>query len=239
MLDLAGRARSAGLWRGRRGDRDPARCGSRGPSRATSGTSSTPASPPRFGWLQLGLRADDAEIAYLNGVEVARLGLPAKKRVSPESPGSKKAEAVAEPASSHHMIDPNTLSAGANVVAVELHRDPADGSEFVFDADLVGLRGSGLTACRATRAGATGTPAPTRPATGRKPDFDDSAWASGPAPLGCGKTTRLATPLRSPADRPGAARHDLLQDRVHAVPTPARSASCCSAPGATPERSST
>ena len=70
---------------------------------------------PVFGWLQLGLRADDAEIAYLNDVEVARLGLSAKKRVSAESPGSKKAEAVAEPASFHQMIDPNTLSAGERV----------------------------------------------------------------------------------------------------------------------------
>ena len=94
---------------------------------------------PVFGWLQLGLRADDAEIAYLNDVEVARLGLPAKKRVSPESPGSKKAEAVAEPASSHQMIDPNTLSARTNVLAVELHRDPTDGAEFVFGAELVGF----------------------------------------------------------------------------------------------------
>jgi hypothetical protein len=34
--------------------------------------------------------------------------------------------------------------------------------------------------------------------------FDDSAWARGPAPLGWGKETSLATRLRGPADRPRA-----------------------------------
>ena len=157
---------------------------------------------PAFGWLQLGLRADDGEVAYLNGTEVARLGLPAKQTVRATSPGSKKSEAVAEPASSHSMLDPNTLSAGANVVAVELHRDSADGAEFVFDADLVGFAAPQSLVPRDSSW--SYWDAGTDPgASWAQPDFDDSAWASGAAPLGYGKAS-AATRLRSPADRPGA-----------------------------------
>jgi tartrate-resistant acid phosphatase type 5 len=160
------------------------------------------AATPAFGWLQLGLRADDAEIAYLNGVEVARLGLPARKLVSANSHGSKSVEPAAEPASSHQMIDPNTLEAGANVLAVELHRDTTDGAEFVFGADLVGFAAPLSLVPR--EASWSYWDAGSAPASDwMHVGFDDSAWASGPAPLGWGQTN-LSTQLHSPVDRPGA-----------------------------------
>jgi tartrate-resistant acid phosphatase type 5 len=150
-------------------------------------TDTAPA-PARLGWVELGLSADDSEIVYLNGNEVARFQSAAKKRGEPS----------AEPAAAHLQLDPAQLAVGSNLLAVEVHRD-ADAA-ISFDAELTGfaLPQSLVANAAQWRYQDDGSALDSAWA---EPGFDDSAWASGPAPLGYGEKG-LATSIRTPDARP-------------------------------------
>jgi hypothetical protein len=93
--------------------------------------------PESVAALELGLPRDHPGVAYLNGREVARIErspLREEKWLVPRGP---RADGTAEPILVHRLLDPGLLVAGANALAFELHRVPAEGGDPSFDAELV------------------------------------------------------------------------------------------------------
>jgi hypothetical protein len=92
--------------------------------------------PESLGALELGVPRDQPAVVFLNGREVARVErapLLEGKWLIPRGPR----DASAEPILVHHWLDSRALVAGTNVLAVEIHRVPAEGGDASFDAELV------------------------------------------------------------------------------------------------------
>lgn len=149
------------------------------------------ADPAAITGLSLELLADDGAIAYLNGVEIHRLRMPAGP-VSSETKASDTVWGAAERAWTSVPVPAELLNAGQNVLAVEAHNNWRGGNDLASGATLT----------------ATDVPVEAPPVdqllvaldddwryldNGVAPaadwatnGFDDGAWAVGPAQLGYG-----------------------------------------------------
>ena len=91
--------------------------------------------PAGFAELSLGLPRDQLARAWLNGREVAGVA----RSVSEQNwlvPRGPRADPIAAPILTHVWLDPGLLHTGANVLAIEVQRDPAEGGDPAFDAEL-------------------------------------------------------------------------------------------------------
>ena len=98
----------------------------------------TVAAPESIGSLSLAVRYDDGFVAYLNGVEVLRRGLPAGTIAYTTL-------ATSHEGTAYESFDltafVGTLTAGANLLAVELHQTSASSSDLVWEAALTATVG--------------------------------------------------------------------------------------------------
>ena len=94
-----------------------------------------PAAGQVFG-VTLRLKRDDGAAVYINGVEVVRDNLPAGP-LSDTTPAITAVGNAAEDTYFEFAIDPATLQAGGNVIAVEVHQSSGTSSDLSFDAELI------------------------------------------------------------------------------------------------------
>ncbi len=91
--------------------------------------------PAEFDELTIGILHDDGMIAYLNGQVLLRNNMPSSgiqpTTLAPESRGSS-----VENEYWTEKIKADRLVAGENVIAVEVHQNAADSSDFGFDLEL-------------------------------------------------------------------------------------------------------
>ena len=87
----------------------------------------------------LRLLRDDGAVVYINGTEVARdrmgTGPVDYQTLSPEGPVG----GAAEDTFYEFTISPAVLTAGPNVMAVEIHQQALNSSDISFDAELTGM----------------------------------------------------------------------------------------------------
>ncbi len=95
----------------------------------------TVVSPASIPQLQLSLLRDDGAVVYLNGVEVARNNLPAGA-INAATLASTVVGGAAESSFLGFAIPAESLVAGANLLAVEIHQSSAVSSDISFDASL-------------------------------------------------------------------------------------------------------
>jgi tartrate-resistant acid phosphatase type 5 len=93
--------------------------------------------PESLGSLELGVPRDQPAVAFLNGREVARLERDPRREGKWLVPRGPRAGPGTAPILVHRWLDPGVLVAGTNVLAVEVHRVPAEGGDPSFDAELV------------------------------------------------------------------------------------------------------
>ena len=124
------------------------------------------AAPAAFAELSLGLPRDQPAVAWLNGREVARVER-SKREHTWLVPRGPRADPTAAPILMHFWLAAGLLQTGANVLAIEVQRDPGQGGDPGFDAEL--------TAYLAARPGSP-SPASARRARRRK----TTAWKSPP-----------------------------------------------------------
>lgn len=91
--------------------------------------------------LTLRLRVDDGAVAHLNGVEIARLNLPAGIDILPSTLAIVEVSGAGERDSVVRDVPLGTLQRGANVLAVQVHKATQRNRDMSFDAALRGLRG--------------------------------------------------------------------------------------------------
>ncbi|MBY0503203.1 MAG: metallophosphoesterase [Bryobacteraceae bacterium] len=97
----------------------------------------TVANPAQLGQLTLRLLRDDGAAVYVNGVEVYRSNLPAGALTA----ATLATTAIAGADETTFLtvaLNPALLTAGANVVAVEIHQASATSSDISFDLELTG-----------------------------------------------------------------------------------------------------
>jgi hypothetical protein len=97
----------------------------------------TVADPSLFQGLTLRVLRDDGAVVYLNGTEIFRSNMPsgtiAYTTLAPV------AASGAEESTFHTtFVSPALLTAGSNVLAVEIHQSAVTSSDVSFDAELVG-----------------------------------------------------------------------------------------------------
>ncbi|MYD44018.1 MAG: HYR domain-containing protein [Gammaproteobacteria bacterium] len=140
--------------------------------------------PTNIPGLLLSILRDDGAVVYLNGTEVYRNNMP---------PGTITANTLAVRATESnerymHEFEASVLQQGKNVVAVEIHQSGLNSSDVSFDFSLETTT-TPPNANKFIVAGATWKyldDGSDQGATWRELDFDDGAWASGPAELGFG-----------------------------------------------------
>ena len=91
--------------------------------------------PARFAELSLGLPRDQPAVAWLNGREVARVERSKREHKWLVLRGP-RADPTAAPILMHFWLPAGLLQTGANVLAIEVQRDPAQGGDPGFDAEL-------------------------------------------------------------------------------------------------------
>jgi hypothetical protein len=143
---------------------------------------------------------DDGFVAYLNGIEIGRAAMPAGSITTSTIASSHEANNAYETFDWSAMR--GALRAGTNVLAVEVHQAGASSSDLVLDLALR-LEGGAPppppgTAEDIARGSVwrywDGVAAPSTGDAWATPVFNDSAWASGPGPLGYGETY-IRTPI--------------------------------------------
>ncbi|MBN1670390.1 MAG: lamin tail domain-containing protein [Kiritimatiellae bacterium] len=141
--------------------------------------------------LVLNALYDDGFVAYLNGQELARGGMPA---------GTVSASTTATVQDgSRNLYEAYDVSAltgllliGENVLAVEIHQISPTSSDIVMDVELVADVPVGqVNVTKVEKGGGwryrKGTAEASEPATAwRRAAFDDSGWSTGAAPFGYG-----------------------------------------------------
>ena len=85
--------------------------------------------------LLLELRADDGARVWLDGTEVARLGLPAGT-IDEHTTANRTVSGDGELAYTSISLDPAVLTEGSHVLAVDLHQANATSSDMTFDLQL-------------------------------------------------------------------------------------------------------
>jgi len=100
----------------------------------------TAANPLVMTNLSAWLLHDDGAVVYLNGVEVARINMPA----GPIGNNTLASGVSQDNATATFTLDPALLLAGDNLVAVEVHQSDVTSSDVSFDFRLTGTAGPGL-----------------------------------------------------------------------------------------------
>jgi len=152
---------------------------------------------------EVGLRADDGAIVYINGVEVVRDGFT-NGEVTSDSVADDAT--VNETAYDTFAINQATLTIGTNTIAVEVHQSSATSSDLSFDMDLRFIDALDNTTTKIRRGATWGYMDDGGASLGdtssnvvagtlgydatnwKHPDFDDSSWSSGEGELGYGDT---------------------------------------------------
>lgn len=101
--------------------------------------------PGQYSGFEIELRRDDGAVVYLNGNEIFRSHMPAGT-ISYATPASSPAVGGSDETSyfkSHALC--NTLEAGENVLAVEVHQNNAGSSDISFDLALKGTNPTEVT----------------------------------------------------------------------------------------------
>jgi hypothetical protein len=93
--------------------------------------------PAEYAALKLRLMRDDGAVVYLNGIEIHRSNMPSGTVTS--STLASTAVGGADESTFFQVTLPNTLLAGVNVLAVELHQSAASSSDLSFDLEMLGL----------------------------------------------------------------------------------------------------
>ncbi len=93
------------------------------------------ANPAQFTTLNLSLIRDDGAVVYINGVEVWRTNMPTGT-IGYKTLASTAVDGANESAWFSTSVSPSTLTAGANVIAVEIHQNAATSSDISFDLKL-------------------------------------------------------------------------------------------------------
>ena len=147
--------------------------------------------PDDIAGLALEILRDDGAVVYLNGTEVYRTNMPSGT-ISYDTPAASPVETGEY---FEHEFDASGLMAGRNVIAVEVHQSSLSSSDVSFDLalettdvapganDIVSLGSTWSYLDDGTDQGTAW----------REPDFDDAAWASGPAQLGFGEGDEATT----------------------------------------------
>ena len=143
--------------------------------------------------LVIDLLRDDGAVLYLNGTEIHRSNMPDgdidyQTRASEGVGGNDESRYFAA------KVAANALRDGDNVLAVEVHQNSSGSSDVSFNLGLdtalpeaeTDLVVAGATWRYLDDGSDQGT-------AWREPDFDDSAWASGPAQLGFGEGDEATT----------------------------------------------
>lgn len=157
--------------------------------------------------LTLTSRADDGLVVYLNGVEVTRAnmgtGTPAFNTYASAAPRTVSAPAVSV------VVPGAALVTGSNVLAVEVHSNYRSTPDSSMDLRAVATLGSSVQPPVVTDPGDASEPGAAQPeqlvARGSSwlyrfdnsapatewavPEFDDSGWTEGTAPLGFGHSS--------------------------------------------------
>ncbi len=129
--------------------------------------------------LTLRLLIDDGAIVYLNGAEIARVNMPeGAVTMTTRAP-----KVVDDPISDERQVAATALKHGRNTLAVEVHQASQTSADLRLGLALVAGETT-LVAENAAWSYWDGGEDPGR--AWKEPDFDASAWQSGPAPLGCG-----------------------------------------------------
>lgn len=128
---------------------------------------------------------DDGIVVYVNGVEVVRDNMPTG--VVTHSTYSSICATDGGDAINTFRIPASAFTAGANIIAVELHQCNATSSDLVFDLELLGY----IPLPPPTTVIPFGgiwkyLDNDTRPANWETTGFDDAAWSSGPGLFGYG-----------------------------------------------------
>ncbi|MCI0494647.1 T9SS type A sorting domain-containing protein, partial [candidate division KSB1 bacterium] len=92
------------------------------------------ASPAAITYLTAILKYDNGAVVYLNGHEIERINMPSSDIYYPTwaSDNSSGYRAV-----SFDADDLGFLKAGNNIIAVEMHQNPSDSSDLIFDLRLI------------------------------------------------------------------------------------------------------
>jgi len=110
--------------------------------------------PSSYSNLLLRVLRDDGAVAYLNGNEVFRSNMPANAPITFTTLASSTVPAEDESTRFYAMdVNPALLSAGNNVLAVEVHQANATSSDISFDAELLGMRPPPPVALKILRSG--------------------------------------------------------------------------------------
>ncbi len=141
-------------------------------------------SPADIAGLALEILRDDGAVVYLNGTEVYRTNMPE----GPIAYDTTARSAVETDDYFEHEFEASGLTAGKNVIAVEVHQNSRSSSDVSFDFalettdtapganDIVSLGSTWSYLDDGTDQGTAW----------RESGFDDAGWASGPAQLGFG-----------------------------------------------------
>ena len=169
--------------------------------------------PGAIAGLALSILRDDGAVVYVNGTEVFRTNMPAGAILFT----TRAPTAVETGEYFEQEFESSSLTMGDNVVAVEVHQNTTESSDVSFDFtldttetapganDIVSLGSTWRYLDDGTDQGTAW----------RGVDFDDSAWASGPAQLGFGEgdeetvITRGATTFYF--------RHEFSVDSIEAI----------------------
>jgi len=143
--------------------------------------------PPPNTRVLLRARYDDGFVAYLNGEEITRQAMPSGTIDFNTAAASHSSTTYEEIDLSVHV---GKLTAGENMLAVEVHQRAPNSTDLCMDMELVLLAAEGPIDLAVVEKGAVwryrrGSAEVWDPATAwRRTTFDDSAWPSGAAPFG-------------------------------------------------------
>jgi hypothetical protein len=132
------------------------------------------------GAVTLDLVLDDGVVVYLNGTEAGRMNLPA----GPLTPDTLALVSIGALTPVALSLPRERLLQGENLLAIELHQSSALDPDGWFDASVRVVHTPRLLASGATWRFLDSGVAPVQGWNGL--DFDDTAWGSGPSPLGYG-----------------------------------------------------
>ncbi len=95
------------------------------------------ADPSRFDELSLGVRHDDGMVVYLNGRQLARNNLPQGVPITPTTLAPNSRGEERERNYWRSVFKSARLVPGLNVIAVEVHQNAPDSSDFGFDLEIL------------------------------------------------------------------------------------------------------
>ncbi len=141
--------------------------------------------PSLYSGLDLNLTYDDGAVVYLNGEEIWSVNMPPP----PYTYNTFSVTQSAENAFATTLLA-NTLIAGNNVLAVEIHQRSANSSDLSFNFNLVARQIPSVSyinyGSNWAYYDAGNQPADQGSEDWNDPAYDDSAWSAGPAHLGYG-----------------------------------------------------